>query len=459
METTTNEDLWNAVLGELELNTTKASFITWFQYVFLTDCKDGLAFVSVPDSFTKEWIENKFSKNILKILRNLNPEVKDIKISINPVNKPNPFFVHLKNKAEPKTKQTNNHQLEFVDLNINKETNLNPKYTFDNFIIGSFNELAHAAAISVLKNLGKSYNPLFLYGPSGVGKTHLLQAVGNELLKQKQKIKIFYIPSEKFTNELISSLQNQEINKFKEKYKQIDLLIVDDIQFLAGKEKTQEEFFYIFKDLYEENKQIILSSDRPPKSINTLEDRLRSRFEGGMIADIGFPDYETRVAILKTKAEQQGIDLPDDILHYIASQYQKNIRELEGALNSVSANAKLNPSSLTIQNISKSLFNTISSPRKILSPKQIIQTVAEFYDVTEKDLLEKTRKQNVVKPRQIAMYLLRQELKSSFPFIGQKLGGRDHTTAIHSCNKVEGELDKDPLLAEEINIIKQKLYS
>lgn len=458
----TNEELWNSVLGELELSTTKASFMTWFQYIYMTDIKDGVVFISVPDTFTKEWIENKFLKIVLKVLRNLNPEVKDLKLSINPTNKPNPYFVHLKNiKTEQKTEKptvTNSNQLGFPEPETNKETNLNSKYTFSNFIIGSFNELAHAAAMSVLKNPGKSYNPLFIYGPSGVGKTHLLQAVGNDLLKQNPKLIILYIPSEKFTNELINSLQNHEMNKFKEKYKKIDLLIVDDIQFLAGKEKTQEEFFYIFKDLYEENKQIILSSDRPPKSIDTLEDRLRSRFDGGMIADIGFPDYETRVAILKSKADQQNIPIPDDILHYIASQHQKNIRELEGALNTISANAQLNPASLTIQNISKTLFNT-TSQRKIINHKQIIQAVASFYDVSEKELSDKTRCQNIVKPRQIAMFLLRNELKSSFPFIGQKLGGRDHTTVIYACNKIEKEIEIDLLLNEEINLLKQRIYS
>lgn len=457
------DELWNSVLAELEINTTKASFITWFQYVFLTEISNGFAQISVPDSFTKEWIEKNFLKPILKALRDLNPEIRDLKISIIPTNKPNLYFTHLKNlkneiKSEKPT-ETKSNQLGFADFDTNRDTNLNPKYTFDNFIIGSFNELAHAAAISVSKNPGKSYNPLFIYGPSGVGKTHLLQAVGNELMKQNPKFKTFYIPSEKFTGELINALQNHEINKFKEKYKKIDLLIIDDIQFLEKKEKTQEEFFYIFKDLYEENKQIILSSDRPPRSINTLEDRLRSRFEGGMIADIGFPDYETRVAILKSKAIQQNLPIADDILHYIASQYQKNIRELEGALNTINANAILNPSSLTIQNISKTLFNATTSPRKIVNHRQIIQTVANFYDISEKDLLDKTRKQDIVKPRQIAMFLLRKELKSSFPFIGQKLGGRDHTTVIHACNKIEKDIEGDMLLNEELNMIKQQIYA
>lgn len=457
-----NEELWNSVLAELELNTTKASFVTWFQYVFITDIKDGFVYIDVPDAFTKEWVENKFSKTILRILRNFNSEIKDLKISLNPTNKPNSYFSHLKPvKAEVKPEKqanSNANQLGFLDFEINRNTNLNPKYTFDNFIIGSFNELAHAAAMSVLKNPGRSYNPLFLYGPSGVGKTHLLQALGNELLKNNPKYKVLYIPSEKFTNELITSLQNQEINKFKEKYKQIDLLIVDDIQFLSGKEKTQEEFFYIFKDLYEENKQIILSSDRPPKSINTLEDRLRSRFEGGMIADLGYPDYETRVAILKNKSNLLNIPIPDDILHFIANQHQRNIRELEGALNNINATIKLNPSALTIQQISKTLSNTTSPPRKIINYKHIIKTVSDFYDLTEKELLDKSRKQDVVKPRQITMFLLRQELKSSFPFIGQKLGGRDHTTVIHACNKIEKDIEGDPLLNEEINMIKQRLY-
>lgn len=457
------DKLWSAVLSEIELNTTKASFITWFQYVFLLDVKDGVAHIGVPDSFAKEWIENKFSKIILKILRGLNSDIKDVQVLINPSNKPNTYFTNIKNQKNDqnqKSEKVNIDQLGFQELETNKETGLNPKYTFNNFIIGSFNELAHAAAMSIIKNPGKSYNPLFIYGPSGVGKTHLLQAIGNELLQQKdRKIKILYIPSEKFTNELINALKNHEIDNFKEKYKQINLLIVDDIQFLSGKEKTQEEFFYIFKDLYEENKQIILSSDRPPKSIATLEDRLRSRFEGGMIADINFPDYETRVAILKTKAGQQNIAIPDDILHYIANQNQKSIRELEGALNSITAGIRLNPSFLTLKNITKTLSNTISLPRKIINHKHVIQTVANFYNLTEKDLLNKKRTQEIVKSRQVAMFILRQELKNSFPFIGQKMGGKDHTTVMHACSKIERELEKDPLLNEEINLIKQQIYS
>lgn len=455
------DKLWSAVLSEIELNTTKASFITWFQYVFLLDVKDGVAHIGVPDSFAKEWIENKFSKIILKILRGLNSDIKDVRVLINPSNKPNTYFTNVKNqKNDQKSEKVNIDQLGFQELETNKETGLNPKYTFNNFIIGSFNELAHAAAMSIIKNPGKSYNPLFIYGPSGVGKTHLLQAIGNELLQQKdRKIKILYIPSEKFTNELINALKNHEIDNFKEKYKQINLLIVDDIQFLSGKEKTQEEFFYIFKDLYEENKQIILSSDRPPKSIATLEDRLRSRFEGGMIADINFPDYETRVAILKTKAGQQNIAIPDDILHYIANQNQKSIRELEGALNSITAGIRLNPSFLTLKNITKTLSNTISLPRKIINHKHVIQTVANFYNLTEKDLLNKKRNQEIVKSRQVAMFILRQELKNSFPFIGQKMGGKDHTTVMHACSKIERELERDPLLNEEINLIKQQIYS
>ena len=350
-------------------------------------------------------------------------------------------------------------QLEFSEFKIDKETNLNPRYTFENFIVGSFNELPHAAAIAVTKEPGLVYNPLFVYGGVGLGKTHLLQAAGNEITKKLSSKRVKYIPSEKFTSEVVLSIRNHNVEAFKEKYRQVDVLIIDDIQFLAGKEKTQEEFFHIFNSLYEKNKQVILSSDRPPKAIPSLEERLRSRFEGGMIADISLPDLETRIAILKTKAQERQVKFSEEIFTYLANNIQRNIRELEGALNRLIAFQKLNKQTPGLE-ITKSLLkNLIQSPKKIASPKKIIQAVVEFYDLKEKDIMSSSRKREIVQPRQIVVYLLREELKNSFPFIGRKIGGKDHTTAIHSYEKIKKDLNSNENLREELNLIRQRIFS
>lgn len=457
------KESWEKVLNEIELTTTKASFITWFQYVFLTEIASGFAHISVPDAFTKEWVENKYSKTILKILRNSDPEIRDLKIIIAPTPSPNPYFSYIKKPKTTGNKSGGKEgapQLGFPEFEVNKKTNLNPKYLFDNFIIGSFNELAFAAATSLLKNPGRSYNPLFVYGPSGVGKTHLLQAIGNQALKQNPKIKIFFVPAEKFTNELISSLQNHEMDKFKNKYKQIDFLIVDDVQFLAGKEKTQEEFFHIFNFLYQLNKQIVLSSDRAPKAIPTLEERLRSRFEGGMIADVSKADFETRLAILSKKAVDDGLNIAPEALEFIATNVTHNIRELEGALNRVAASAQLTNQAITIELVEKLLSELISSgKKKDITHKHIIKVVSEFFDINQDELVVKGRKKEVVKPRQIAMYLMRSELRYSYPGIGEKLGGRDHTTAMHAHEKIAREIKTDKKLSEDIACLRERLYA
>ncbi|MDO8663663.1 MAG: chromosomal replication initiator protein DnaA, partial [Candidatus Wildermuthbacteria bacterium] len=327
-----------------------------------------------------------------------------------------------------------------------------------NFVVGPFNELPHAAAWATSKTPGSVYNPLFIYGGVGLGKTHLLQAIGNEILKNFPQKKVRYLPSERFTSEIIASIKNKEIEALKTKYKAVDVLIVDDVQFLAGKEKTQEEFFHVFNALYEKNKQIVLSSDNPPKAIPSLAERLRSRFEGGMIADISFPDYETRVAILKTKSQERSVSLPEEVLNFIATSVQRNIRELEGALNRLVAYQKLQNQTPTLEIAKLLLRNLIASKNKMVNTKKIIQTVAEFYDLREKDLLLASRKKEIVRPRQIAMYLLREELKSSYPFIGRKFGGKDHTTAIHSCQKISKEITDGGELNEEITLIKQRVY-
>lgn len=445
------DELWQAVLAQIQLNISPANFATWFKNTGIINLKDGEVLISVPNSFAKEWLEQKYNKNIFKIVRSLSEEVKDIKYIIGKQ--------ELKVQKKEKTPLPAVDQLEFPELKVDKETNLNPRYTFENFVVGPFNELPHAAGQAVSKNPGSVYNPLFIYGGVGLGKTHLLQAIGNEVIKNFSGKKIKYMPAEKFTSGVITSIRNHDMENFKSQYRQTDVLIIDDIQFLAGKEKTQEEFFHTFNSLYEKNKQIILSSDRPPKTIPALAERLRSRFEGGMIADISAPDFETRVAILKTKSRERDIDLPENILHYIASNIQRNIRELEGALNRLVAHQKLNNHLPDLESAKNLLKNIVFSPPKVATPKKIIQAVVEFYDLKERELLTTSRKREIVYPRQIAMYLLRQELKSSYPFIGRKFKGKDHTTAIHAYEKIVKELQKNEKLRDELDLIKQRIYT
>jgi len=447
----TNEELWQAVLAQIQLNISQANFATWFKNTEINSFKEGKVIVSVPNSFVKEWLENKYNKAIFKILHDLSEGIKDVKYIIG---RSNLKIIKTAPIVLPETDQ-----LEFQEFKIDKETNLNPRYTFDSFVVGPFNELPHAAAVAVAKNPGFVYNPLFIYGGVGLGKTHILQAIGNEIIKNFNKKKVKYLSSEKFTSEVVSAIRNHKIDAFKQKYRDVDVLIIDDIQFLAGKEKTQEEFFHVFNVLYESNKQIILSSDRPPKAISSLAERLRSRFEGGMTADISFPDFETRMAIIKNKAQEKKVELPEEVYQYIASVIQKNIRELEGAINRLIAYQKLNNQQPDTEVAKTLLKNILSAPPKIITPKKIIQTVAEFYDLKEKDLLISSRKKEIVRPRQIAMYLLREELKNSFPSIGRKFNGKDHTTAIHSYKKIIKEIEKDKKLGEEIILIKEKVLS
>jgi len=457
----TNHELWQAALGEIELNISKTNFITWFRNTDIIKAKDNSVTIAVPNAFSKEWLENKYNKLILRALRNVSPEAKDVDfvISTLPSSELIPALIGASAKST-KRKGTEEIGQPFQEFEINKETHLNPKYTFDNFIVGSFNELAQAAARAITKNLGKLYNPLFIYGGVGLGKTHLIQAVGNEIVKNyNNEKKVCYISSEKFTSELVDALYNGQVEEFKNTYRQIDVLIIDDIQFLAGKEKTQEEFFHTFNALYQNNKQIILSSDRPPQAISTLEERLKSRFSGGMIADISLPDLESRIAILKEKAHEKNFEINDEILNLIANYIQKNIRELEGALNRIIISAKIHNSIPSLPEISKILSNITSPLSKKISYKIIIQAVADFYDISTNHLINRCRKKELVYPRQVAMFLIREELKSSYPFIGEKLGGRDHTTVMYACEKITKELENNESLQQEINLIKEHFYN
>ncbi|OHA46663.1 MAG: hypothetical protein A3A80_02255 [Candidatus Terrybacteria bacterium RIFCSPLOWO2_01_FULL_44_24] len=453
----TKDDLWQLVLGELELSLSRANFITWFQKTVLYDKKDGLAVVSVPNAFAKEWLETKYRKPILKSLRTKDNEIRDIQFVVGKTqHRENGVSHAAKNPASAPSILS----LPLQHSQVDRETNLNPRYTFDGFVIGQFNELAHAAAKAVTERTGMVYNPLFIYGGVGLGKTHLLQAVGNALMKKRAGLKIRYISCEKFTNDFVSSIKNRTIDEFKEKYRQLDVLIIDDIQFIAGKERTQEELFHTFNALSTENKQVVFSSDRPPKAIPTLEERLRSRFEGGMIADITPPDFETRMAILKTKSVERGLLLSEQTLTAIANIIQKNIRELEGALNRVAMVKGVSATSgqvdISPNEIHKLLSGTIKVQKKC-SWRDVIRVVADFYDIEEREILEKSRRQEVVRPRQVTMYILREELRNSYPFIGRKIGGRDHTTVMHACEKIEEERRTNGQIFDEINTIKERL--
>jgi chromosomal replication initiator protein len=452
------EELWQALLAQIQFNISKASFATWFKNTGIVEKNEGGVIISVPNNFSKEWLENKYNKVIFKILHNLDEEIKEVRYAVSsaelkPMQAVMPIMEEVKETP----------QLDFQELKVNKETNLNPRYTFDNFIIGPFNELPHAAAWAISQNPGSVYNPLFIYGGVGLGKTHLTQAIGNEVLKKFPQKKVKYASAEKFISGIVNVIRNRnsnnnDVEKFKALYKDADVLIIDDIQFLSGKEKSQEEFFHIFNNLYERNKQIVVSSDRPPKAISALEERLRSRFEGGMIADIGLPDFETRVAILKIKSQEKNYSFSDEILEYIAANIQTNIRELEGALNRLSAYQKLNNQTPTLEIAKTLLKSVVFAPKKIATPEKVIKAVSIFYDLKEKEILEVSRKKEIVKPRQVAMYLLREELKSSFPFIGRKFGGKDHTTAIHGYNKIKREITSNENLSEEISLIKEQIY-
>ena len=458
-----NEELWQAALSEIEISISRANFITWFKQTAILSNTDGRVVISVPNGFAKEWLENKFNSYIIKALRNLQGDIKSISCVIAtpkeatyaPPRREAMVDAIVAPQKQSFIKNQNTSHTFYVDL----ENNLNPKYTFENFVVGGNNELARAACFAVSQNLGKIYNPLFLYGGVGLGKTHLIQSIGNELLKKDPSFRIKYITSERFTANLIDALQNQKINDFKAYYQKIDILIIDDIQFISGKEKTQEEFFHIFNYLYQLNKQIVLSSDRPPKEIQILEDRLRSRFEGGMIADVSKPDLETRIAILKKKLATENIQIKDDALMFIALNVKNNIRELEGALNRLIVSAQLTNKEITKEFAENQLSELISSGKKKgVTYKHILKAISAFYDINPDDLVAKNRKQEVVKPRQVAMYLMRNDLQLSFPCIGDKIGGRDHTTAIHAFEKITKSLEEDEKLKEEIGSIQEQLY-
>lgn len=445
----TNQQLWQAILGNLELSLSKANFTTWFRNTSIIEKSDYGIVVGVPNAFTKEWLQNKYHQEILKALKTISPETKEVKYQIiSPViNQNQQTMVNNREVSRPVPKIRQENQ------------NLNPKYVFDTFIVGSNNQLAHAASLAVSKKPGQVYNPLFIYGGVGLGKTHLMQGVGWEILKRTPDAKVLYVTSERFTNDFVQALGQGKADQFKSLYRNVDVLLVDDIQFLAGREGTQEEFFHTFNALHQNNRQVVMTSDRLPKEIPAIEERLVSRFEWGMIADIQAPDLETRIAILRTKARERNYNIEPEILTYIAETIQSNIRELEGALNRLMVYCQLNNTRPSIEQVKSILVNVITPPKKRgVSAKKIIEVVADFYNVSPEDLLKQSRKKEYVTPRQIAMYIIRKELETSLPSIGELFGGRDHTTVIHAIDKVERNIKEKSGLKQEIELIKDRLY-
>lgn len=456
----TNEQIWQAVLGEMEISLSKANFVTWFKDTFISSFSEELVVVGVPNAFVKKWLEEKYHKNILGALEKVTQQ-RINKIDYRLENKKQALNQNIPQVSvvSPVSASTNIEECQKENSstkNVYNRFGLNPKYVFENFVVGKNNELAYAACQAVVRNLGKAYNPLFIYGGVGLGKTHLLQAIGNEASKFTGKI--LYTTSEKFTNNYIQAVQTGKGKDFKNLYRNVDLLLVDDVQFMGGKDGTQEEFFHTFNELQQANKQIILTSDRPPKSIPAIEKRLISRFESGMVADVGKPDIETKLAILERKAEEKGFPLDKEVLSFIANHIQNNIRELEGALNRVIVHHQLKNITPSIRSVKEVLSDLITNIQlKSLTPKEIIESVAKFYDISYKEIIGSSRKKELVWPRQIAIYLIREELNTSYPTIGQEFGGRDHTTAMHAYNKIEQEVKEreNERVKQEIESIKQ----
>jgi len=444
-----NNTLWQTVLGEIEIVISKANFLAWFKNTELIENSDGHIVIAVPNVFVKGHLEVKFTQQIIEVLARNGVVVKKITYAVQSTSKKKVADII---KAQQVATQPR--------ISLQKTTSgsgLNPKYTFDTFIVGSSNELAYTACQAVASTPGTKYNPLFLYGGVGLGKTHLMQAVGNNISQHEGQARILYISCETFVNDFMDHIRFKK-KGFADRYRNVDVLIVDDMQFIAGKEKTQEEFFHTFNALHQANKQIILSSDKPPKSIPTLTDRLRSRFEWGMTIDIQMPDFETRCAILQTKANQNNVTLDRETVEYLASHIQTNIRELEGALNQLLAFCEMRGISPDIQTAAGLLGNVRASRPHHITAKQVIDKTARHFQIDSGDIVSPKRDKHIVTPRQIAMYLLRSELHLSFPKIARELGRKDHTTAIHSVEKIEKAIKLDYIVRQQVTDIREKLY-
>lgn len=446
-----NRELWQNALVQIELGTSEASFRTWFRNTDILNRDTNTVHVAVPSKIVKEWLMDKHHKLILKALRGLDAGIRSVEYVVHRTAIPAA-------RAQARPTPQENASLDLGSLYIDKRDNLNPRYTFETFVIGPFNELAVAAAKAVLEHPGATYNPLFVYGQTGHGKTHLIQAVGNQFKKTNASKKVLYCTSERFAMDYINSVRAGRANNFKDQYRQYDLLIMDDIQFIANTEKTQEELFHLFNALRDNNKQIVFSSDKHPALLPGFEERLRGRFAAGMIAEIPEPDVESRTAIIRAKIESHGFSVPEDIVAYIAENVRGNIRELEGIVNTVVCKSQYKGKGITLADV-RSLVKHNVKPNRGVSVEEIVRRIAQYYEVAEKSIYEKTRKKEVVKPRQIIMYILREEFAVSYPSIGEKLGGRDHTTVIHSCEKIKEEMKTNNALESELEHIRTLIHA
>jgi chromosomal replication initiator protein len=441
------QQAWQAARGQLQMEMPKAAFDTWVKNAEMVSYEDGSFIIGVSNAYARDWLQSRLASTITRLLTGMMNRTVEVR------------FVVWQNAPAPEanaaTSYTPPEQEEPGDEDLVHNPTLNARYTFENFVVGPNNRLAHAASMAVAEKPAHAYNPLFLYGGVGLGKTHLLHAIGNQC--HERGLQVLYVSSEEFTNDLINAIRNHNTQAFRDKYRSIDVLLVDDIQFIAGKESTQEEFFHTFNTLHGQDKQIVVSSDRPPKALVTLEERLCSRFEWGLTADIQAPDLETRQAILRAKAERMGAKVSNEFLEMIARRVQSNIRELEGALTRVAAFADLSGLPLSPQLIETALADLLPR-RNEVKPDEIVRRVAEAFDVTVDELLSRDRSRQVALPRQVAMYLLREEANISLPQIGDALGGRDHTTVMYGCEKVAEMLEQDDKLRRQVINIKERLF-
>jgi chromosomal replication initiator protein len=438
------EQAWQAVLGQLQMDMPKAAFDTWVRNAEIVSYEDNVFIIGVPNAYALDWLESRLTSKIKRLLCGIMNKTVSLRFIVWHADPEPPSAEMTLQEPESETPSTQTNNYPVIS-----------RYAFENYIVGSSNRLAHAASLAVAERPAQAYNPLFLYGGVGLGKTHLLHAIGNYCVQHRQNV--LYVTSEEFTNDLIDAIRAHTTQSFREKYRHIDVLLIDDIQFIAGKESTQEEFFHTFNSLHGQDKQIVITSDRPPKALVTLEERLRSRFESGLAADIQPPDYETRVAILKSKSERMGREIPDEIVETIARRVQSNIRELEGSLTRVLALSDLSNLPLNAKLVDIALADLLPKPSTI-EPAEVMNQVAGAFGVSVDNLIGPDRRKEVVLPRQIAMYLLREEANYSLPKIGEAMGGRDHTTVMYACQKVTDLLERDDKLRRQVIRIREQIY-
>jgi chromosomal replication initiator protein len=460
------KQVWRAALGELQVSLSPANYETWVRDTQLIDVDDQRFRIAVPNGFAKDWLESRYRSLISQTLARIvgySVQVEFVVGATPDAAAPADAAIDQADSGEPAARNGTSAQVRLEPGRVGGEggtSNINPRYTFSNFIVGSANRLAHAASLSVAERPGHAYNPLFLYGGVGLGKTHLMHAIGNQVAAKFPRKRVVYATSEKFTNEFITSIQQGKIDEFRARYRRIDLLLIDDIQFIADKERTQEEFFHTFNAIHEDGKQIVLSSDRPPKAILTLEERLRSRFEWGLIADLTAPDLETRIAILRAKAEEGAVPITSDVIEFIARKVVSNIRELEGALNRIVAYASMGAMPISIELAQAVLSNVLYNPKKRqVTPERIARAVSDYYSVPMDVLQGQKRDKAIVMPRQIAMFLMREETDVSLLRIGAELGGRDHSTVLHACDKITRESAVNDELRREIAAVRELIYA